>query len=196
VQGQARLRKVTNGGREGKKGGQKLPRSGLVQRWASGAAGSGRLPGRADGYPSGPPTDPYVRHERIRFLRHSFLLPLQQCHGGVVTRLVSAESLSCVSPLHALPDVAFPPVGRLGLTSPPCSVLCDAATALLSLAGCVACRSRPDPLRAPGRLWSPVRARVRVEAPRTRQGLWSPGPPCRALRQGDQWLSHVPEFPL
>ncbi len=26
------------------------------------------LPGRASGYPTGPPTDPYVRNERIRFL--------------------------------------------------------------------------------------------------------------------------------
>ena len=42
---------------------------------------------------------------------------------------MSAKSLSCVGPLHALPDVAFPPVGRLGLTSPPSSVLCDATTA-------------------------------------------------------------------
>ena len=43
--------------------------------------------------------------------------------------MVSAKSLSCVGPLHALPDVAFPPVGRLGLTSPPSAVLCDATTA-------------------------------------------------------------------
>jgi len=28
----------------------------------------GALPGRAGGYPPGPPTDPYVRHARIRFL--------------------------------------------------------------------------------------------------------------------------------
>ena len=29
-------------------------------------------PGRADGYPSGPPTDPYVRNSRIRFLKPTF----------------------------------------------------------------------------------------------------------------------------
>ena len=52
-----------------------------------------------------------------------------QSNGGLVTRLVSAKSLSCVCPLHALPDVAFPPVGRLGLTSPRSSVLYDATTA-------------------------------------------------------------------
>ena len=111
-----------------------------AERWVSGAAGSrsdagaeaggGRLPGRADGYPSGPPTDPYVRNSRIRFLKQSFCCPWMQSNGGLVTRLVSAESLSCVCPLHALPDVAFPPVGRLGLTSPRSSVLYDATTAL------------------------------------------------------------------
>jgi hypothetical protein len=108
-----------------------------AQRWASAAAGSGsaadavgsQLPGRADGYPSGPPPDPHVRNSRMRFLRQSFLLPLPQCSGGLVTRLVSAKSLSCVNPLHALPDGAFPPVGRLGLTSPRSTVLCDATTA-------------------------------------------------------------------
>ena len=44
--------------------------------------------------------------------------------------MVSAKSLSCVGPLPALPDVAFPPVGRLGLTSPPSPVLYAATTAL------------------------------------------------------------------
>ena len=89
-----------------------------------------------------------------------------------MTRLVSAKSLSCVCPLQALPDVAFPPVGRLGLTSPPSSVLCDATTATcpsrvlrLSLAspipcvllvvcglpaGLVAWSKRPDHARAFG----------------------------------------------
>ena len=59
----------------------------------------------------------------------AFCYPLPQCNGGLVTRLVSTKSLSCVGPLNALPDVAFPPVGRLGLTSPPSAVLCDATTA-------------------------------------------------------------------
>src|SRR5262249_10916535 len=33
------------------------------------------LPGRADGYPSGPPTDPHVRNERMRFLKQSCCYP-------------------------------------------------------------------------------------------------------------------------
>ena len=63
---------------------------------------------------------------------------------------MSAKSLSCVSPLDALPDVAFPPVGRLGLTSPRSLVVCDATTATVSLSGRFACRSLPDTLRASG----------------------------------------------
>src|SRR6266852_4840080 len=34
-----------------------------------------QLPGRAGGYPPGPPTDPYVRDARIRFLRQSGCCP-------------------------------------------------------------------------------------------------------------------------
>ena len=34
------------------------------------------LPGRAGGYPASPPTDPYVRNERIRFFSNQSLLPL------------------------------------------------------------------------------------------------------------------------
>ena len=33
------------------------------------------LPGRAGGYPPGPPTDPDVRNSRIRFLRQSLCCP-------------------------------------------------------------------------------------------------------------------------
>ena len=62
--------------------------------------------------------------------------------------MVSAESLSCVGPLHALPDVAFPPVGPLGLGSPPSSVLCSAKTATVPLSSRFARRSLPDTLPA------------------------------------------------
>ena len=48
-----------------------------------------------------------------------------------------------------MPGVAFPPVGRLGLTSPRSSVLCSAKTAPLSFSGRFACRSLPDTLSAP-----------------------------------------------
>ena len=75
-----------------------------------------------------------------------------------------------------MPGVAFPPVGPLGLGSPPSPVLCSAKTATLSVSRHFTCRSRPDTLPASVRSWYPPRARGLVEAPRPRQGLWSPGP--------------------
>ena len=99
-------------------------------------------------------------------------------------------------PVEALLDVAFPPVGRLGLTSPRSPVLCDATTTIWPSRGPSLCRSFPDPLRASLSLCSPRRARSLVEAPSKRQGLWSPGPPVRDVRQGARGLSQVPELPL
>src|SRR5262245_59999579 len=90
---------------------------------------------------------------------------------------------------------APPPVGRLGLTSPRSLVLYDATTAT-------------GPSRGPSLV---ARSRIPCVLPSlvvslsgswpggsswSRQGLWSPGPPLRASRQGDRWLSQVPEFPL
>jgi hypothetical protein len=86
------------------------------------------------------------------------------------------KSLSCVCPWNALPDGAFPLVGRLGLTSPPSPVLCAATTATLPVLGRFACRSPPRYLTCFHGSWCPYRARGRVEAPRPRQGFWSPGP--------------------
>ena len=51
----------------------------------------------------------------------------------------------------------------------------------LPISGRFACRSLPDTAPASRRLWSPSRAHGLVEAPRARQGLWSPGPPFREL---------------
>ena len=47
-----------------------------------------------------------------------------------------------------MPGVAFPPVGPLGLSSPPSSVLCSAKTAIRPVSGRFACRSLPDTLSA------------------------------------------------
>jgi hypothetical protein len=44
-----------------------------------------------------------------------------------------------------MPGVAFPPVGPVGLSSPPSQVLCSAKTASLPLSGHFACRARPIP---------------------------------------------------
>lgn len=94
-----------------------------------------------------------------------------------------------------MPGVAFPPVGRLGLTSPPSSVLCSTKTATLPLSGRFTCRSLPDTLRASVGLWCPLRARARVEAPQSRQGLWSPGPPIRDLRKETEGSPKFPSYP-
>ena len=95
-----------------------------------------------------------------------------------------------------MPGVAFPLVGPVGLGSPPSLVLCSAKTATLPISGRFARRSLPDPSPASVRSWCPLRARALVEAPRPRQGLWSPGPLIREYAQGDRWLSQVPELPL
>jgi hypothetical protein len=105
-----------------------------------------------------------------------------QSNRGLMTRLVRAESLSCIFPLEALLDVAFPPLGPVGRSAeftmkprfPTCSGTLRRYDCPLSLSRSFAGRSFPDPWRASLRWGSPLRARVRVEAPRTHQGLWSP----------------------
>src|SRR3989475_12817829 len=75
------------------------------------------------------------------------------------------------------------------------SVLCAATTATVSLSGRFACRSLPDTLHASVRLWSPLRARVLVEAPRITPGPVVTRSPFPGVQHGDRWLSHVPELP-
>ena len=154
------------------------------------------LPGRADGCPSGPPTDPHVRNSRMRFLRQSSSYPSILSSGGVVTRLASSVSLSCIVP-----------TGTLCPTSP--SLQWVAWVSLPHLQRYYATLRRPPGplgvlrlslvpryLACSSRSWCPRRARGLVEAPSPRQGLWSPGPPVRDVRQGARGLSQVPEFPL
>jgi len=141
-----------------------------------------------------------VRNSRIRFLKQSRCCPCKdilapQSTGLPWSGLVSSKSLPCLPPADALLDGAFPPVGRLGLTSPPSSVLCAATTAALPLSGSFTCRSFPDTLLA-----SLVRG---IPAGLVARGKLqvTPGPlvsrsPFPALQQGDRWLSQVPEFPL
>jgi hypothetical protein len=91
-----------------------------------------------------------------------------------------------------MPGFAFPPVGRLGFTSPPSPVLCSTKTATLPVSSRFACRSLPNTLLASVRSWCPLRAHERVEAPRSCQGLWSPGPP---IRQWSKEADGSPKFP-
>jgi len=153
------------------------------------------VPGRAGGFPPGPPTDPYVRHSRIRFLTQSLCYPPQST-GVLVSGLVSAKSLPWFPPVGHSARRRLPARGSLGPRFPTFSGTmrrydCHQAP-LGSLRMALASRSRACFPRS----WSPRRARCLVEAPRPRQGLGSPGPPLRVWRQGDRWRSHVPAFPL
>ena len=96
---------------------------------------------------------------------------------------------------NALLDVAFPPVGRLGLTSPRSLVLYDATTATWPSRGPSLVARSPIPCVLPSFVVS-LSGSWPSGSSRSRQGLWSPGPPLRAYDQGDRWLSQVPEFPL
>jgi hypothetical protein len=91
-----------------------------------------------------------------------------------------------------MPGVAFPPGGSVGRGAPPAPGRCSAKTATRPLSGGGARRSRPDTLPASVRPWGPRRARDRVEAPKPRQGLCSPGPP---IREGDKETGGSPTFP-
>jgi hypothetical protein len=56
-------------------------------------------------------------------------------------------------------------------------------------------RSLPDTVPASLRSWCPPRARDLVEAPRSRQGLWSPGPPIRELCTETGGSPTFPSYP-
>jgi len=75
-----------------------------------------------------------------------------------------------------MPGVAFPPVGPVGLGSPPSSVLCVAKTAILPVSGRFARRALPDTWPASARSWSPLRAHARVEAPDHARAFGRPVP--------------------
>ena len=142
-----------------------------------------RLPGRAGGYPPGPPTDPDVRHERIRFLKQSRCCPCKdtlapQSPGLLWVGLVSSESLPCIRPAEALCDGACPPVGRLGLTSPPAPGLCAATTAPFPSQVAALGARFPIPCLLPSCVLSHTGSSPGGRS-RSRSGLWSPGPPIR-----------------
>jgi len=96
---------------------------------------------------------------------------LMQSPGVPWSGLVSSKSLPCLRPADALPDGAFPPVGRLGLTSPLSSVLCAATTATSPSRRASLVARRSDTLCASVRSWCPRRARSPGGSPRSRQGF-------------------------
>ena len=65
----------------------------------------------------------------------------------------------------------------------------------LPISGRFAWRSLPDTAPASPRSWCPHRARGLGEAPRARQGLWSPGPPIRELCTETGGSPKFPSYP-
>ena len=94
-----------------------------------------------------------------------------------------------------MPGVACPPVGPVGLGSPPSSVLCVAQTAILPVSGRFARRSLPDTLPASARSWYPLRAHARVEAPDHARAFGRPVPQSgnRVKERGGS--PKVPSYP-
>ena len=67
---------------------------------------------------------------------------------------------------------------------------------LLALSGSFACRSFPDTLRAPLVRGVPAGLVGWSKRPARARAFGHPVPPIRVCRQGDRWLSQVPELPL
>ena len=126
-------------------------------------------------------THPYVRNSRIRFLKQSLCCPCKdtlapQSTGLPWSGFVSSKSLPCFLPADALLDGAFPPVGRLGLTSPPSSVLCAATTALCPSQGASLVARLPDTLPASIVRGLPTGTRDEEEAPSHARAFGRPVP--------------------
>src|SRR5205823_3916443 len=119
---------------------------------------------RAGGYPPGPPTDPYVRDARIRFLKQSLCCPPQST-GVLVSGLVSSLSLPWFPPVGHSPRRRLPSRGSLGPRFPtfPGTLRRDDChrASLGSLRVSLASRY----LACSSGLWCPRRARCPVEAP-------------------------------
>src|SRR4029453_7297592 len=90
---------------------------------------------------------------------------------------------------------ALPPVGRLGLTSPRSTVVCDATTATWPSRGSSLVARSPIPGVLPSFVVSPQGSWPGRSAQPT-PGLLVTRSPMPGLSQGARWLSHVPEFPL
>jgi hypothetical protein len=154
------------------------------------------VPGRAGGYPPGPPTDPYVRHARIRFLRQSGCCPRKDtllrsplaCRGQGWCALslspVSGQRMRCPT-APALPWVAGASLPHLPRYSaprrlPPCPSRRPALVARSpipgSLPACVVSQTGSWPGGSPS----------------SRQGFGSAGPPCR---HGHTEAGGSPTFP-
>ena len=135
-----------------------------------------------------------MRHARIRFLRQSGCCPPQST-GMLLSGLVSSKSLPCLLPVDALPDGAFPPVGRLGLTSPLSSVLCAATTATSPSQGASLVARRPDTLRASLVRGLPEGLMTRSKRPGHARAFGHPVPLIRVFNKETSGSPKFPSYP-
>jgi hypothetical protein len=91
----------------------------------------------------------------------------------------------------AVPSLQWVPGSRF----PPFSGTLRREDYPLPISGRFACRSLPDTAPASRRSWSPSRAHGLVEAPRSRQGRWSPGPPIRDVGTETGGSPTFPSYP-
>ena len=89
----------------------------------------------------------------------------------------------------------LPSRGSRGSRVPPCPGTMRREDDPLPVSGRFASRSLPDTGPASCRSWCPLRAHALGAAPRTRQGLWSPGPPVRAWCAETGGAPTVPRCP-
>jgi len=95
-----------------------------------------------------------------------------------------------------MPGVAFPPVGPVGLGSPPSSVLCAAQTAIPPFSGRFARRSRPESLACFRLFGVSPRGSCRGGSLHVTPGPLLARCPKPEMWPGDRGLSPVPERPL
>src|SRR5712691_7826881 len=100
-----------------------------------------------------------------------------QSHGGLVTRLVSTKSLSCVCPLERSARRRLPSRGSLGPHFPTFIGTMRRYDCHLPVSGASLGARLPDTLPASACLWSPKRAHGRVEAPDHARAFGHPVPP-------------------
>jgi hypothetical protein len=108
---------------------------------------------------------------------------------------VSPASLPEVLPEKRDPRRCLPSRGSRGPRFPPFRGTRRRSDSPLPVSGRVAGRSLPDTAPASRRSWCPHWARGLGEAPRSRQGLWSPGPPRRAWGTETGGSPKVPRSP-
>ena len=108
---------------------------------------------------------------------------------------MSPESLPEVLPEKRDARRRLPSSGSLGSRFPTFPGTMRRYDDPLPVSGRFACRSRPDTAPASRCAWCPHWAHGLGEAPRSRQGLWSPGPPFREFCSETGGSPKFPSYP-